>query len=548
MGKEIFDNARPLVKETLVNDLALRTLFEEPPEVMLSLYSQTPPGRPNVGVSDIAISTAIQCYSSGKAVMKPRNSDKEQLIGEGTLEGGHHTTRQHANFTWRLSGVSRNAIHEVFHNNPFYNTEQQSQRYVEASDGSYLIPNTLESRQKEIFKESAAFANKAYFELLVLLQPAVGKRVNEMYPEDGWRTDSTKIRLEDKGKKISQEVARYVLPIAQKSNFYYDLSELQLLRMFRASKMSNFSSESRFVIARMIEEVAIIDPTILKELDKPLEVKNRNKRFYWQTSSTRYLQKNTYDERLEGMSSRMKPDVGNEGRLVLADTIRNILGLTEADISDNRTLRLLLDPAKNSFLSDVYEIGMLDPLTASLRQINLTYETKLSHTADSQRQRHRRTPGATPPIDALYDGHMDYITPLIIRENWELLERYEEVMSMVYQNVERAIDSGISKEWALLLLPNAHAIRVTESGDLFDWVHRWKQRLCYLAQEEIFFISVEQAAQALSIYPEAKNLFLAPCGVRQSAGEKPRCPEGNRWCGKPVWDWQLKKYQEERLI
>ena len=280
MGKEKFENARPSVKETLVDDLALERHFEEPPEVILSLASQAPLGKPEVGATDIAITTAIQCYSPGKAIMKPRYSKNEGLIGESTLEAGHHTTRQHANFTWRISGLTRSAIHDDFHGNPFYNTEQQSQRFVEAREGSYLVPKTLNEEQKRIFEESAAFANKAYFGLLTLLQPEVEKRIKDMYPKDGWRTDSTTKRLEDKGKKISQEVARYVLPIAQKSNFFYTLSELQLLRMFRASRMANFSSESRFVIARMIEEVAKADPTILKELDKPWEVKDREGRFF----------------------------------------------------------------------------------------------------------------------------------------------------------------------------------------------------------------------------------------------------------------------------
>jgi thymidylate synthase ThyX len=121
-------------------------------------------------------------------------------------------------------------------------------------------------------------------------------------------------------------------------------------------------------------------------------------------------------------------------------------------------------------------------------------------------------------------------------------------MTAEYDNVERAIQAGIPKEYALLLLPNAQNVRVVESGDLFDWVHRWKQRLCYLAQEEIFFISVEQVKQLSNAFPEADRLFLAPCGIRQTARIKPRCPEGERWCGKPVFNWDIDHYTQNRLI
>ena len=56
----------------------------------------------------------------------------------------------------------------------------------------------------------------------------------------------------------------------------------------------------------------------------------------------------------------------------------------------------------------------------------------------------------------------------------------------MFENVDRALEMGIPREYATLLIPNAINIRVIEGGDLFDWIHRWKQRLCYLAQEEIF--------------------------------------------------------------
>ena len=140
------------------------------------------------------------------------------------------------------------------------------------------------------------------------------------------------------------------------------------------------------------------------------------------------------------------------------------------------------------------------------------------------------------------------MTPMIIRENPALRDVYDETMRTIFTNVEKAIDAGIPREYALLLLPNASTLRVVESGDLFDWLHRWKQRLCYLAQEEIFFISVEQVEQVGKVLPDLKNMLLAPCGVRQRAGVRPRCPEGDRWCGKPVYNWSLDKYKEERLV
>jgi hypothetical protein len=148
----------------------------------------------------------------------------------------------------------------------------------------------------------------------------------------------------------------------------------------------------------------------------------------------------------------------------------------------------------------------------------------------------------------VYDGKPDYFIPMIVREDPELLKKYEETMSRAYGNVERCIGAGIPKESALLLIPNAHNIRLTETGDLFNWLHRFKQRLCFLAQEEIFFISVEQAGEIVGKMPEAEEMLAAPCGVRQRAGIRPRCPEGSRWCGQPVFNWKLENYKKGRLI
>ncbi len=193
-------------------------------------------------------------------------------------------------------------------------------------------------------------------------------------------------------------------------------------------------------------------------------------------------------------------------------------------------------------------MGIMDPLTSCLREASARFATKLSHTADSQRQRQRQTFAATPPIEAMYDGRSDYRVPLLVRENEKLNEKYRSIMGTIYTNVERCLEAGIPKEWALLLLPNCHTIRVVERGDLFDWLHRLKDRLCYTAQEEIFFISVEQAQQIVRLLPEAEPMILAKCGVRQASDLKPRCPEEQRWCGQPVYNWGIEDYKRNRLI
>jgi len=530
------------LQRVVENYLQLGNRFESPPKVLLKLRTQSVDGQ-ELTSRDIAVTTAVQCYAPGVAAFKERTDEKSLQIQGSTLDAGHHTTRMHTNYTWQIVGATRSVTHEIFHSYPFYNSEQQSQRYVEAKEGNYLVPKDIPSEHEAYFRSVASFENSAYFRLLDALHPGIEERVRVMYPAGSWRVESTKQRLETKANKLCQEVARYVLSIGQLTTFDHTLNEISLLRLFRASLQEKFPDEARFIIGSMISQVAVCDPSIIGELDFPLE------RYRETQPDERHIleEKHRFDQNLGPRSSLMLNSQGvSDG--VLINSARIVLGMPPSACSDSEVLSRLMDPVKNKFLADVYETGMLDPLTTVLRSVSIAYATKLSHTADSQRQRQRRTPGATPRVEMIYDGSPDFITPMVIRDDLKLQEMYTEIMVKIFGDVGAAIKMGIPKETALLLLPNATTLRLVESGDLFDWLHRWKQRLCFTAQEEICFISMEQTAQLAEVMPESAPMLLAPCGIRKTAGVSPRCPEGDKWCGQPVYNWTLDKYKENRLI
>lgn len=483
--------------------------------IKLRLISQSPEGE-LIQAESVAASTAIQCYAPGVAKMVNRGDEKALGIARSTLEAGHHTTRMHTYYTWQLVGVTRSITHDVFHSTPFYNSEQQSQRYVLAKEGFFLVPKGLTTEQYNFYRGSADFANKAYLELLEGLKPLVEERVKSMNPIDGWRVSRTKERLENKIRKLSQEIARYVLPLGQLTTYFHTLSELQLLRLFRASKMPGFTDEAKFVIASMIAEVAAKDKTILNELRSPVDEA--------ETDVTQPIDIEQFDSLLGKKFSAL------------------------LDLSSGIDPSKLLCLSRSRLLGDVFDVGMFSNEISQMREIWLTFATKLSHAGDSQRQRHRRTAAGVMPIGSIFNGRADFITPLVIRENDKMRQKYENMVNQMFNNVNTALETGMPKDIALLLLPNAVSIRIVESGDLFDWVHRWKQRLCYLAQEEIFFVSVHQVKDVLEKMPELRNVILAPCGIRQLSKISPRCPEGDRWCGQPVFNWQIEEYEKHRLI
>ncbi|HEX8923162.1 MAG TPA: FAD-dependent thymidylate synthase, partial [Patescibacteria group bacterium] len=285
------------------------------------------------------------------------------------------------------------------------------------------------------------------------------------------------------------------------------------------------------------------DPQILEELRKPVSVE-------WEYGiNAQYVSENKeeFDAMLEGRRSKLV-SFDPKSREVMAMAVRNVLGLPKSQISDEAALLKVLDPVQNPLLADVFETGIVDPLSQTAEMVNFVFADIISHAGDSQRQRHRTTPGATAPLESLFDGTMDSFVPMIVKENPELSERFLEITKKIVENVNRCIDSGMPKTAALSLLPNSQNIRLVESGNLLNRIHRMKSRLCLNAQEEIFFNDLEQARQIVEVFPETRKVLRAPCGLRKDIGEKPPCPEGKRYCGQRMWMEPIENYQLKRVL
>ena len=106
---------------------------------------------------------------------------------------------------------------------------------------------------------------------------------------------------------------------------------------------------------------------------------------------------------------------------------------------------------------------------------------------------------------------------------------------------------GVGGEYVLYLIPTAFPIRFEESGDLLNLHHKWRTRACYDSQEEIFFATIDEIRQVKEIHPRIAQHILAPCYLRMKAGETPYCPEGDRYCGVPVWKQAIEGYPNRLL-
>src|SRR5246127_3898103 len=121
---------------------------------------------------DSAIAAARTCYAP-RLIGPEEITDKQRInIGAATFFSGHHTVYQHAHFEFGLENVSRQFVWSFLHAHPFYNSEQQSQRYVRLNRAhAYVPPESLFFNEgfREIYERSIARAWQHYRELSALL-------------------------------------------------------------------------------------------------------------------------------------------------------------------------------------------------------------------------------------------------------------------------------------------------------------------------------------------------------------------------------------------
>ena len=114
---------------------------------------------------------------------------------------------------------------------------------------------------------------------------------------------------------------------------------------------------------------------------------------------------------------------------VMAESYRAVLGLTEAACPDAEAIDRLLNPARDPYRRETLNIGVHAPILRALQHANFTFAKKISHTADSQDQRHRMVPGSRPLLTLADTRNPDFLTPALIAANPRAREIYEEAMA-----------------------------------------------------------------------------------------------------------------------
>ncbi len=482
-----------------------------------------------------AVATARTCYSGKGIIDEAHVGPRAMDIARSIYQAGHHTTLQHATFQFALSNVSRQFIWSFLHSHPFYNSEQVSQRYVAVKpDMAYVPP--LSGEALAIYERGLARQHESYRRLSERLAPLVEAEMLRLF-----RSRKPQ-HVEKAVKKKAQEFARYVLPVATYSYLYHTVSGITLLRYWRTCQGPDVPEEQRAVVGRMVELLLQHDPNYREILEAPMPPEQFPELGFTHDPAQARRFVEDFDRQLGPLTSKLVGRKENNVAL-LAEAVREVLGRTARELSDGEAIELALSPARNHLLSENMNLSTHSKLLRAMAHPAYSFRKKLSHTADSQDQRHRMTPASRPVLGLHYTGEPDYIAPRLVQSDEAVKGDFDEEMARIWEDVESLRRRGVPMEHALYLLPNAVSVRFTESSDLLNLHHKHAMRLCYNAQEEIWRASHEEAVQIRRVEPEIGGRLLPPCSHRAQARRKPICPEGERYCGVVVWKLDLQDYR-----
>ena len=500
------------------------TVVDSGPEVRLRNWFDRP--------YDDAISAARTCYAPRVVEAEEITEGQRERIGPLTFDGGHHTVFQHATFEFGLSGVSRQLVWSFLHGFPFYNTEQQSQRYVKLDEVAAHVPPGLGSEARAVYEEAIERSWKAYAELTRRLTPVTHEILARL-----WRLDQRKAKAFGKNvareaEKKAIETARYVIPVACHTAMVYTVSGIVLHRLRRMLRVGDVPEESSRVVGLMVQAVERLDPDFFARVgDPPLEDDEVVERTAAPAGPGDPAFCEAFDKSLDGRISRLV-DYSMRAPDVIADAVRHVLG--RIDLGDDEALAAVLDPSRNRYLLDKLNVSTHSPLMRTLAHAHYTFRKKLSHTADSQDQRHRTVPGSRPLLSRTVPLSVDVVEPELIQNDPGCHALFREAVEASFEARSRLLDLGVSPELSLYVLPNALAVRFEESGTLLDLVHKWHMRTCLNAQREIYEASMDEVEQVRAVHPRLVKHVGPPCFVRDGLA-RPRCTEGSHFCGVPVW-------------
>ena len=399
---------------------------------------------------DTAIAAARTCYAPrvvGADEITPAQRDS---IGPLTFDAGHHTVWQHAQFEFGLENVSRQMVWSFLHSHPFYNSEQSSQRFVRLDEIRAHVPEGLGDEAHAIYEGAIESAWQAYRRLTAILRQDTLRILTELRHLGPRASDKRRRRVEREAEKKAIEIARYVIPVAAFTSMVHTVSGVVLHRLRRMALSGDAPAETRAVVERMVALACEVDPLFFERVGQgPLAAEEIVEARLPHLAAGGDAEAARLDALL-GSRTSLLVDHMPRAEQTTADAVRAVLGASPGALGDDAALELLLNPGLNRYRLETLQLSVHSPLGRAMHHASYTFLKKLSHTADSQDQRHRMVPGSRPLMTLTDTRKPDYVTPPLLAANAQALEVYAEAIESAWARQEPPAGAGrASRESAL---------------------------------------------------------------------------------------------------
>ena len=187
-------------------------------------------------IEPLIAAAARTCYSklTTEEIYKTmaEDPDKNREFIQRLRDMGHESPLEHVSFTFGIDGVSRALTHQLVRHRVGCSYSQQSQRYVNGKNFSFVTPHTI---QKD------ANLQLAYSKHLI-----EAKEFYEALVANG----------------VPEEDARYVLPNATTSNIVVTMNARELLHFFSVRCCTRAQWEIRELAWKMLAICKELSPTL----------------------------------------------------------------------------------------------------------------------------------------------------------------------------------------------------------------------------------------------------------------------------------------------
>jgi hypothetical protein len=202
-----------------------------------------------------------------------------------------------------------------------------------------------------------------------------------------------------------------VIPVAAFTSMVHTLSGIVLHRLRRMMRTGDVPTESVSVITAMVDRVNAVDPAFFEKVgEAPLEATQVVEGRWPELQGDGDARARRMDEQL-GRRLSLLVDYTARAPETTAEAVRAVLGADPDTLPDAEALARVLDPSHNRYRLETLNLNVHSPLSRALHHASYTFLKRLSHTADSQDQRHRMVPGSRPMMTLTDTRRPDFVTP-----------------------------------------------------------------------------------------------------------------------------------------